>query len=85
VDPLVRGCPPGQPLWAGAEHSSHMQEAGQGAGRGPGGPPYKVARITNIEMSALNNDYVDLAGAVNAAHQNLLDVGGPARTGDQDH
>jgi BirA family biotin operon repressor/biotin-[acetyl-CoA-carboxylase] ligase len=35
VDPLVRGRPPGRPLTV-----AMLDEAGQGAGRGPGGPPH---------------------------------------------
>src|SRR5437763_15497434 len=40
ADPLVRGRPPGRPASTKTGCWSPGRQAGQGAGRGPGGPPH---------------------------------------------
>src|ERR1051326_433819 len=46
---------------------------------------FRPARKSRIDRSGVDNDGVEFAGAVNAADEDLLDVGGAARAGDQDH
>ena len=44
ANPLVRSRPPGRLLAPGANAGDAVNAASQGAGRGPGGPPYIITR-----------------------------------------
>jgi len=90
VNPLADGAPSGpssdrshdrKGVVAGISKTSHNRKAGQGAGRGPGGPPYvlrlfRPPRPARVTVAAMGPSYI----AAENIRGKVIELAGPWRT-----